>query len=547
LGVLRLTFVVVALALACAPSAFADSTILVKFSRPATAPAKAEALGDDVVGETHADVSVIRPEKGETAAEALADYRGRSDVVYAEPNRVFKLLTLTAPDDPTYSFQWALPQISALDGWTTFPGMFSAVPEAPIGIIDTGIDSTHADLASRISADSATCLDGSCSAGAPIDDVGHGTHVAGIAGAATNNTVGVAGLAYTSPLIAVGVFHFDTTYHAWVADTADVTNGIAWAVSHGAQAINLSLGAEGGPFPVTMCNAVDQAVKAGSVVVAAAGNSTVSTPTYPAACPGAIGVAATDESDLPADFSNFGNPDVFVSAPGTNIVSTWAGDSYRYDSGTSMAAPFVTALAGLIVSEHPGIEVAQVKEMLAMYSDKVHDDTSTYGPDPYGTCAGCTWNEDFGYGRINVANTLAGSVPPPPPPPPPAPVAPPPPPPPPPAAPPLPPPPVAMPPARDIRGPTLRVFAAKGRRGKIVRLRYRVSDNSGETTERISVYRRKHVLRRYTRPLRTTGSAVAYWINWHAPRKAGTYRFCVRATDRSGNQTRLLCAKITLR
>lgn len=545
MGPLRLTLVLAVLALACAPSAFADSTILVKFARPATAPAKAEALGDHVVGETRTDVSVIRPQTGETAAEALSDYRGRNDVVYAEPNRVFRLLTLAAPDDPVYSqgLQWALPQISALDGWTTFPGMFSAVPEAPIGIIDTGIDSTHADLQGRISPDSATCLDGSCSAGAPIDDNGHGTHVAGIAGAATNNTIGVAGLAYTSPLLAVGVFHFD---HGWVADTADVANGIVWAASHGAKAINLSLGAEGGPVPLTLCNAVTQATQSyGAVVVAAAGNSTVSTPSYPAACPGAIGVAATDEDDAPADFSNFGSPDVFVSAPGNNIVSTWAGDSYKYDSGTSMAAPFVTALAALIVSEHPGIQVAQVKTMLAMQSDKVGA-AASYGADPYGTCAGCTWEKHYGYGRINVARALTAAVPPAPPPPPPAPVAPPPPPPP-AAPPPPPPPPVALPPARDLKGPSLHVYAAKGRRGKIIRLRYRVSDNSGQTTERISVFRRKHVLRRYTRPLRTTGSAVAYWVNWHAPRKAGTYRFCVRATDRSGNQTHLLCAKITLR
>ena len=130
-----------------------------------------------------------------------------------------------------------------------------------------------------------------------------------------------------------------------------------------------------------------------SVVVAAAGNDAVASPSYPAACPGAIGVAATDQSDAPAYFSNYGSPNVFVSAPGVNILSTYPGAfdcspdpvGYCTESGTSMASPLVTALAALIRTEHPEATVGQVRQMLAENSDKV-------GPGPYvtapvGTCS----------------------------------------------------------------------------------------------------------------------------------------------------------------
>jgi subtilisin family serine protease len=299
--------------------------------------------------------------------------------------------------------------------------------DGPAGIVDTGVDATHEDLAGRVSASSATCL-GSCAGGIPTDDDGHGTHVSGIAGAATDNALGVAGLAYASPLIVVRVFPADATQGAALSDVAD---GILWAAAHGAKVINLSLGATGGSYPTTLCDAVSVAIDSyDAVVVAAAGNgqpegTPTSTPTYPAACPGAIGVAATDSSDLPGSFSNYGHPNVFVSAPGVNVLSTYAG-GYAYLSGTSMASPYVTALAGLVRSLHPGASATTVRQILALSSDKVG--SYAYGADPYGTCASCTWEQHYGYGRIDVPRALATAVPPPPPPPPPPPLAPPPPP-----------------------------------------------------------------------------------------------------------------------
>ena len=221
----RLSLAAVLAALACAAPALAAAspTILVKFASPAGASAKVAALGDDVTGRTVGDVQVVDPRPGESMAAALARYRARPDVLYAEPNRVFQLFDLSAPSDPGYVDQWALPAISALGGWSVFPGTFSPSPSVPVGIVDTGVDATHPDLSARVSGLSATCLSDVCSQGLPTDDNGHGTHVSGIAGAQTDNGVGVAGLAYASPLIVVRVF----AAGSGGAYDSDIANGIA--------------------------------------------------------------------------------------------------------------------------------------------------------------------------------------------------------------------------------------------------------------------------------------------------------------------------------
>jgi subtilisin family serine protease len=518
-------------ALACSwtGTASAADTILVKFARPASAAAKVASLGDAAAGSVSGGVTVVDPQPGQSTAEALAAYRTRPDVVYAEPNRLLHPFNITAPNDSLYGWQWALTAISAVQGWSVFPSTFSAVPTAPIGIVDTGVDATHEDLAGRVSPTSATCLSDVCTQGVPTDDDGHGTHVSGIAGATADNGVGVAGLAYGSPLIVVRVFPPGQNQGAALSDVA---NGIVWAAQNGAKVINLSLGATGGAYPVTLCNAVQTATSTyGAVVVAAAGNgypegTPVSTPTYPAACPGVVGVAATDSSDVPGTFSNYGSPDVFVSAPGVSVVSTVPGNGYAYMSGTSMASPYVTALAALIRSLHPEASVAQVRELLALSSDKVGG--GSYGADPYGTCAGCTWDQHYGYGRIDVARALATAVPTVPPA----------------APPPAPPPP--PPPARDTSAPVVYVYAASGRRHKAVRLRYRVHDNSGRTSERVQVYRGKTLLKTLTRPLRTTDAAVAYWVTYSFAARAA-YRYCVRASDAARNASALRCAPVRIR
>ena len=530
----RFALLVAFAALGCAApaAALADGTILVRFASTTGSAAKVAALGDDVTGTTVGGVKVVDPQSGESVPDALARYRARPDVLYAEPNRVLHLLDLSPPSDPDYGSQWALDAISALGGWSVFPGTFSSSPSVPVGIVDTGVDATHPDLG-NVSGLSATCLNDICTQGVPTDDEGHGTHVSGIAAATTDNGLGISGLAYASPLIVVRVFSTDASQGAY---DSDIANGIAWAASHGAKVINLSLGATGGSYPFTLCNAVELAMNSyGASVVAAAGNGNppgtpVSTPTWPAACPGAIGVAATDSSDQPASFSNYGNPDVFVSAPGVSVLSTYPGNQYASLSGTSMASPYVAALVGLIRSLHPEASVEQVRQILALGSDKVG--AGTYGADPYGTCAGCTWEAHYGYGRINVQKALSTAVPPASPPPPPLPSP--------------PPPPPLTPSTKDTRAPVVHVYAASGRHRQALHLRYRVRDDSGHTSERVLVYRTTKLLKTFTRALRTTDDSVAYWVGFSFA-KRGTYRYCVRASDAAGNHSRLACAAIRIR
>jgi thermitase len=388
--------------------AYAPSTILVKFANPARAAGIVRSLGDHPLGLTLNRVEVVGLDRGESVPRKVARYGALRGVVYAEPNFIargqYAGAKLAAPNDPGYGSQWAWGPIRALDGWSVYPGSYTTGNAATIAVLDTGIDSRHPDLADGrvLTALGANCMaaSGACSPGSTLDDNGHGTHVAGIAAAATNNLVGVAGTAFGAQVIPVKVL--DSTANGTYAA---ITNGILWAAQHGARAINLSLG--GSSSSQTLCNAVTEAIADGAIVIASAGNGSTSAANYPAACPGAVGVAATDSSDKQASFSNYGSPDVFLSAPGVSIYSTYPNASYATMSGTSMAAPFVTGVAALLLGQQPTRSVTDVKTILAQSSDKVG---SGYGSDPYSTCSACTWSSAFGYGRLDVYRALTSGT-----------------------------------------------------------------------------------------------------------------------------------------
>ena len=379
-----------------------NATILVKFTSPAHERSAIAAEGDRHVGDTPTHVAVVDIRGADVDAK-LAAYSARSDVVYAESNYIAHAY-LAAPNDPSFGSQWAYSKIQAVAGWSIYPSAYATTGGATLAIVDTGVQASHPDLAGRVQTGSgATCLSGTCIAGPATDDNGHGTHVAGIAGATTNNATGVAGTSYESPIVPVKVLNStgSGTY-------ASVASGILWAAQHGARVMNLSLG--GPSYSQTLCDAVATATNTYKVlVVAAAGNSNSSAPSYPAACPGAVGVAATDSNDARASFSNYGSPDVFVAAPGVGVLSTYLGGTYATLSGTSMATPFVTGLAALIVGQNSASTPTTIKQRLAQTSDKIGG--VTYGADPYGTCTGCTWSSSFGYGRINVYRALSAGAP----------------------------------------------------------------------------------------------------------------------------------------
>lgn len=278
------------------------TTILVKFAPQADADQQVAAAGDEPLGQAGSRVAIVKLKAGASLEAKLAEYGARADVVYAEPDYTAYATVLGTPSDSSYSLQWGLPKVQAVDGWSIYPGAYGVTGGAKIAVVDTGVQSTHPDLQGQVdTADGANCVNFSnmCSSDSALDDNGHGTHVTGIAAAATNNANGVAGTAFSSQVIPVKVLN-----SAGSGSYSAITNGILWAASHGARVISMSLG--GSSYSQTLCNAITQVIGQGVLVVAAAGNSGSSAASYPAACAGTVGVAATDSNDQRASWSNFG-------------------------------------------------------------------------------------------------------------------------------------------------------------------------------------------------------------------------------------------------
>jgi len=262
----------------------------------------------------------------------LAAYRLCQEVLHAEPDSAAYITD--APNDTYFDSQWGMYKVAAPQAWDITQGS----PTIRIAILDTGIDLEHPDLASKI----VGSVNFTTSPTADANGASHGTHVAGIAAASTNNGIGVAGLGYNCSLMNVKVLGDDGYgYYSWIAQ------GIIWAADHGAQVINLSLG--GSIASSTLENAVNYAWNKGAVVAAASGNEATTSPLYPAYYTNCIAVGATDRYDNLTSFSNYGSW-VDVAAPGIGIYSTKPDGLYCLMSGTSMATPHVAGLAGLVFS-----------------------------------------------------------------------------------------------------------------------------------------------------------------------------------------------------
>ena len=367
------------------------------------------AVGDIVGTLPSIGVHKVRIPRGmglERAAQRIAAMPG---VRFVEPNYILSICA--TPNDPAFATQQYGPQkIQADLAWD----LWNPVAPVVIAIVDTGVDNTHPDLTNKVLRDAVGIVGYNALTHArsdALDDHGHGTHCAGIAAAQVNNGIGIAGIAGWN-----GLAGSDFTYtkimpvkvlSQWGSGTTDqVADGIIWAANNGADVISLSLG---GPGSTTLANAVSYAWSKGCMVVCAAGNSSSSTPSYPAAYPEAIAVAATDASDTICSFSNWGSW-VQVAAPGANIYSTTptypatAGYPLNYHtlSGTSMACPHVSGEAALIWSNNPMLTNADVKALII-------NNTDPYNPYSGRTIAG---------GRVNVYRAMGGQPLPPPPQPP---------------------------------------------------------------------------------------------------------------------------------
>jgi len=302
-------------------------------------------------------------------------------------------------NDPLFPHQWALDQMNTPEAWAR--GATGA--NTTIAVVDTGVDLQHPDLSSKIVAGhDFVASNGDCPAG-PQDENGHGTHVAGIAAAVTDNGIGVAGVAPDAKIMPVRVLDADGS-----GASDDVAAGIVWAADHGAEVINLSLGelpivGQLEPLNAEIEAAVTHAWDAGSLVVAAAGNETFPLCSYPSFADHAVCVGATDSRGLPSYYSNFPNNKTMLGfrAPGgvgsvfceddEDIWSTmWPGSTYDctgsgslsgYDTlaGTSMASPQVAGVAALLSGQ--GLTNQQIVDRLKATSSNhgAYDPIMGYG------------------------------------------------------------------------------------------------------------------------------------------------------------------------
>jgi thermitase len=304
-----------------------------------------------------------------------------------------------SPNDPRFSSQWAFGPIAAVSAWGAVAlATASNAQPVVIAILDTGIDQNHEDIDPDHRTDDRRgklLRDINFTDSSTVDDrYGHGTHVAGVAAAATNNRVGIAGVYPDAQLMNVKVIS-----DSGVGYDSAIASGIRWAADNGADILNMSFGQN--PDATLIREAIAYAQGKGVLMVAAAGNEGTSTRRYPAAYPQVIGVAATTQpaigrSERLAEFSSYGASWVDVAAPGEAIFSTLPNHAntvgtkhYGSMNGTSMATPMVAAQAAMLWRSSGG-EPAKVRARIEATSD-----TTVTG-------SGVSWSR----GRINCYRSV---------------------------------------------------------------------------------------------------------------------------------------------
>ena len=292
--------------------------------------------------------------------------------------------TASIPNDPNFPLQWNMNNTGQVVNGS--PGVVDADVDAPeawdlhtgtgsitLAIIDSGVN-THTDFTGRLLPGWNTVLNNTNTS----DDCPHATHVAGIAGAAGNNAMGVAGMSWGVQMLPIKVLT------GCSGNETDCAEGIIWATDNSnAQICTMSLQYYTGIQAFK--DAVQYGHDSGLLIIAASGNNNTVV-AYPAKFPFCMGVGATTNRDQIASFSNQG-PEVDISAPGQDIYSTWIGNSYTYLSGTSMATPMVSGLAALMWSYNPNLTNDEIEQILK-------DTAEDKGP--------VGFDNAFGWGRINA-------------------------------------------------------------------------------------------------------------------------------------------------
>jgi len=376
--------------------------ILIKFKSESDSDTLMQVLGEAessrlrTLRRSRTQVWQVPEGQEEEFAEQL---NNREDVLFAEPNYIYHILA--TPSDPRFSEQWVHQEvIGSLSAWDVSIGSSDIV----IAVVDSGVDANHPDLRGKI-VDGYDFVDDDDS---PDDLNGHGTHVAGIAAAATNNGNGIAGMDWRARIMPVKVMDY-----SGCGTASDLSDGITWASAQGALVINLSLGGQG--YSKTLQEAINSAHEAGCLLVAAMGNDHDDNPIiYPAACDNVLAVAATTRDDTYASYSQYGDH-CDIAAPGgqmsnlddpDGIYSTMPTQSgtyltggecslstgYDYMQGTSMASSFVSGLAALIWAVKPAWTPDQIQTA-------IENTVTDLGP--------VGWDEDYGHGRIDADAAFA--------------------------------------------------------------------------------------------------------------------------------------------
>jgi subtilisin family serine protease len=314
--------------------------------------------------------------KGKRAKDVIKELKKEKDVSFVETDDLVKIAT-TTPNDPFFlsGQQWGLEKINAPLAWDLTTGSASNV----IAVLDTGVSTVHTEISSKL----VSGYDFANGDSDASDDNGHGTAVAGIIAAVTNNATGIASMDWRAKIMPVKVM--DASGSGYESDVAD---GIIWAADNGADIMNLSIYSYS--YSPTLHTAINYALEKGCLLVAAAGNDGTSTVPFPAAFPGVIGVGASNTTDGVPYWSNYGSA-LDVIAPGVNIFSiTTLPTGYISENGTSFSSPFVAGLASLLRSLMPTAAPAEIEYLIEETASR----TVSY------------WDEYKGWGRIDAYSAL---------------------------------------------------------------------------------------------------------------------------------------------
>ena len=334
------------------------------------------------------EISAVLVRKQDDLATTLNSLQLSSEVDYAEPNSTFYALGINHPNDEYYEQQWHYRQIRLPQAWNYITGSRNV----SIAVLDTGVDSNHPDLSNNIdSANGYNVIEGNSDY---IDRNGHGTHVAGTIAANTNNGTGVAGVMWDSNIVPVKVLGDGGSGSLWhIADGILYASGLLEdrPIDRPVDIINLSLGADS--FSTALKDAVSKAHQEGVIMVAASGNSGNNNLLYPAAFSEVISVGAVDfnypnKPEL-APYSNY-HEDLDILAPGGDnsvdsnnndyvdgILSTFNDGEYAFMQGTSMAAPHVSGVLGLMLSK--GMRADYAVDLLLETTMDINSDKTNAG------------------------------------------------------------------------------------------------------------------------------------------------------------------------